>query len=106
MNRVLLASLAASVLFLACPKNDPGPNLGGTDDQKMDMLAAQLEEYRTKNDAPCDETCSIKVKVCNLSSTVCEIAGRTTDRTEYQQRCVTAQEECARFNEACSTCKK
>jgi hypothetical protein len=106
MNRLLLATLASSFLFLACPKDAPAVNLGGSDDQKMDMIAAQLEELRTKTDTECSETCSNKNKVCNLSETACEIAGRATDRSEYQQRCVTAQEECAKFNEACSACKK
>ena len=106
MNRLFLASLTASVFLLACPKNTGGPNLGGSDDEKMDMLSAQLEEYRTKTSTECSETCDLKSKVCKLSDTVCEIAGRNTDRPEYQKRCVTAQEECAKFNEGCSTCQK
>lgn len=106
MIRLLLLSFAAAALLLACPKNDVGPNLGGSDAEKMDMLAAQLEEYGTKQAADCSETCSIKNKVCSLSETACEIAGRNADRNDFQKRCVTAQEECARFNEACSTCKK
>jgi outer membrane murein-binding lipoprotein Lpp len=106
MNRFLVATFASSLLFLACPKAAPGPNLGGSDDQKMDTIAAQLEELNTKTNTECSETCSNKTKVCNLSETACEIAGRNTDRSEYQKRCVTSQEECAKFNEACSTCKK
>lgn len=106
MNRLALAALAASIFLLACPKSTGGPNLGGSDDEKMDMLAAQLEEYRTKTNTECGETCGLKSKVCKLSETACEIAGRNADRGDYQKRCVTAQEECARFNEACSTCKK
>lgn len=105
MTRLLL-SLALSSLLLACPKAAPTSTLQGSDDEKMDMLAAQLEELRTKTDLSCDETCSLKAKVCGLSTTACEVAGRHADRTDYQQRCVTAQEECARFNEGCSACKK
>lgn len=106
MNRLVLASLAASMILLACPKSTGGPNLGGSDDEKMDMLASQLEEYRTKSTTECSETCELKTKVCKLSDTTCEIAGRSADRAEYQKRCVSSQEECARFNEACSSCKK
>jgi hypothetical protein len=106
MNRLVLASLAASLLLLACPKTTGGPNLGGSDDEKMDSISAQLEEYRTKSNTECGETCDLKTKVCKLSDSACEIAGRNADRAEYQKRCVTAQEECARFNESCSTCKK
>ena len=106
MNRLLLASLAAALVLMACPKNTTGPNLGGSDEQKMDSLAAQLEEYGTKTNSECGETCDLKSKVCKLSETACEIAGRNADRADYQKHCVKAQEECARFNEACSSCKK
>ena len=106
MNRLVLASLAASIILLACPKSTGGPNLGGSDEEKMDSIAAQLEEYGTKATTECGETCDLKTKICKLSETACEIAGRSADRADYQKRCVTAQEECARFNEACSTCKK
>ena len=106
MNRLVLASLAASMILLACPKSTGGPNLGGSDDEKMDMLASQLEEYHTRSNTDCSETCQLKTKVCKLSDTTCEIAGRSADRAEYQKRCVGSQEECARFNEACSSCKK
>lgn len=106
MNRLVLVSLAASLFLLACPKNTGGPQLGGTDDEKMDQLSAQLEEYRTKTSSECSEQCDLKSKVCKLSDTVCEISGRNADRPEYQKKCVTSQEECARFNEQCSGCKK
>ena len=106
MNRLVLSALAASLFLLACPKNTGGPQLGGSDDEKMDQLSAQLEEYRTKTSSECSDQCDLKSKVCKLSDTTCEIAGRNADRAEYQKKCVTAQEECARLNEACSGCKK
>lgn len=106
MIRTLL-SLSLASLLLACPKSAPTSTLQGSDDEKMDMLAAQLEELRTRGtDLSCDETCSLKTKVCGLSATACDVAGRHADRADYQQRCVTAQEECAKFNEGCSACKK
>ncbi len=105
MTRLLLP-LALSSLLLACPKAAPVSTLQGSDDEKMDTIAAQLEELATKTDLACGETCSIKTKVCGLSATACDVAGRHADRNDYQQRCITAQEECARFNEACSACKK
>ena len=106
MNRPLLASLAASLFLMACPKAAPGPQLGGSEDEQMDAIAAQHEEYRTKTQSDCRESCDIKQKICRLSDTACEIAGRYADRAEYQKRCVNTQEECARFNEACSACAK
>jgi hypothetical protein len=104
MTRLLFAIPLCLALF-ACPKSTGGSTLGGSDDEKMDSLAAQLEELRTRTNTECSETCSLKVKVCNLSETACEIAGRNADRAEYQKRCVAAQEDCAKFNEACSSCK-
>lgn len=107
MNRLpLLFCLVAALTALSgCPKATT-TTVAGTDDEMMDQLSAQLEELRTRTSTECSETCSLKVKVCNLSETACEIAGRSADRAEYQKRCVTAQEECAKFNEACSACKK
>lgn len=105
MNRLALV-LASSFMLFACPKSASGPQLAGSDGEKMDTIASQLEEYRTRTGGECSETCSIKNKVCGLSETACEIAGRNADRNEYQQRCVSAQEDCARFNESCSTCRK
>ncbi len=105
MNRFLLSLTAALVLF-ACPKPAPTTNLGGSDDEKMDTIASKLEEYRTRTDLSCDETCSVKSKVCDLSSTACGISGKHSDRNDYTQRCVASQEECAKFNESCSSCKK
>ena len=94
------------MLLLACPKSAPGPNLGGSDHERMDSLASQFEEYGSKSVTDCSETCNLKPKICQLSEQVCEIPARNTDRPEYQKRCIGAQEECARFNEACSACKK
>jgi hypothetical protein len=105
MIRLALAAAVSLALF-ACSKSNPGPSLGGSDDEKMDTIAAKLEEYKTKTSTECGETCSLKDKICGLSATACEIAGQHQDRAEYQKHCVTAQEECARFNESCSTCKK
>lgn len=105
MKRFLLAASAALALF-ACPKQATAPQLGGSDDEKMDTIASKLEEYRTRTDLSCDDTCSVKSKVCDLSATACDIAGKHGDRNDYQQRCVAAQEECAKFNESCSSCRK
>ncbi len=105
MNRFVLAAAAALALF-ACPKPAPTTNLGGSDDEKMDTIASKLEEYRTRTDLTCDDNCSLKVKVCDLSNTACDIAGKHSDRNEFQKRCIAAQEECAKFNEACSGCQQ
>lgn len=105
MNRFLLA-LAATLALSACPKSAPSAQLSGSDGEKMDMIASQLEEYRTRTGGDCSETCSLKKKVCELSDTGCEIAGKNADRNDWQQRCVSAQEECARYSESCSTCSK
>ena len=107
MNRLrsVLALAACAFVLTACPKSAPGPSLGGSDDEKMDTIAAQLEELRTRQTTECSETCSIKNKVCSLRDTACEIAGQHSDRNEYQKRCTVGQEDCAKFNEACSACR-
>ena len=105
MNRIALA-LASALVLCACPKSAPTAQLSGSDGEKMEMIASKLEEYRTRTGGDCSETCSIKKKVCDLSDTACEIAGKNADRNDYQQRCIAAQEDCARYSESCSTCQK
>jgi outer membrane murein-binding lipoprotein Lpp len=100
-----LVMVVLSAVLLACPKNVP-VTVAGTDDEKMDQYSAQLEELKTKTDVQCSDYCTLKSKACSLSTNVCEISGRLADRADFQKKCVTAQEECARFNESCSTCPK
>jgi hypothetical protein len=96
---------AFSLFALACPKAVT-TTVMGSDDEMMDQYSAQLEELRTRTDLKCEETCSLKKKVCSISDNVCEIAGKSESRNDFQKRCVTSQEDCARFNENCSTCTK
>jgi outer membrane murein-binding lipoprotein Lpp len=100
-----LVTLALSALLVGCPKHVP-VTVAGTDDEKMDQYSAQLEELKSRTDVQCSDYCSLKSKACSLSTNVCEISGRLADRADFQKKCVTAQEECARFNESCSTCPK
>ncbi len=95
---VLLLALALS----ACPKKVDGANVAGTDDEQMDQFSAQLEELRTRQGLKCNDFCSLKSKVCDISKTVCDIAGKHGDRDDFQKRCVASQEDCAHFNEGCS----
>lgn len=104
MSRVALPALALSLLLLGCPKNTPVTTLGGTDDEQMDAYAAQLEELHTRTNPQCSDWCSQKGKVCDMSKAVCEIAARHADRQDFQKKCVASQEECAHYNEACSSC--
>ena len=103
MKRLLLVC-ALALPALACPKAVP-ENLAGSDDEQMDTNAAKLEELRTREGLTCDEWCSLRDKVCAISKSSCEIAGRHADREEFQKRCVTSQEDCAKFNESCGSCK-
>lgn len=104
MNRIAL-SVFAALFLLACPKATPTSTLQGNDDQKLDQLAAQLEELNSRELTECSDKCSVKTKVCNISETSCEISGRSPDNAEFQKHCVKAQEACAKFNETCSACK-
>jgi len=104
MNRLLLA-VALSLSLFACPKEAPSVNLGGSDSEKMDTIASKLEEYRTRSELTCDQTCDVKKNVCQLSDTACEIAGKYADNNDFQKRCIGSQEDCAKFSENCGSCK-
>ncbi len=97
--------LSLAVSLVGCPK-PTSTTVAGTDDEQMDQLSAQLEELRTRTDLQCNDWCSLKSKVCTLSQQSCDLAGKAPDRADFQKRCVLSQEECARFNESCSTCSK
>ncbi len=105
MNR-LLRVCALAVLFAACPKNVE--NVSGSDDERMDQYSAQLEEMRARasQDMKCDDWCGMQGKVCDTSKKVCDIAGTKSDRADFQAKCVASQEDCARFTDSCSSCKK
>jgi len=89
----------------ACPKSTGGTNVAGTDDEQMDQFAAQLEELRTRQGLQCNDYCSLKSKVCDISKSACDIASKHGDRDDFQKRCVQSQEDCAHFNEGCGSCK-
>jgi hypothetical protein len=107
MTRWIPLLLLASALFAACPKK-VNTEVLGSDDEQMDKYGAQLEELRTRVEAQppkCNEWCSLSQRACDISKNLCEIAGRHADRNDMQQRCVTSQEDCARFNDSCAGCK-
>lgn len=110
MNRSFaLLPLLLGVLCLACPKKGPTTTVAGTDDEQMDQYSAQLEEYAATTRAgelPCGDWQKMAGPVCDLSSRICEVAGRTTDRDDFQKKCIGSQEECARFNEHANSCRK
>jgi hypothetical protein len=106
MNRLPFACVI--VLCLAgCPKNVP-ENVAGTDDEQMDRYSAQLEEQRTRSaqDMKCDDWCNEKPNVCRISKAVCDISARKGDRADFQSKCVAAQEDCAKYSDNCSGCRK
>ncbi|MHB8872812.1 MAG: hypothetical protein ACYC8T_03915 [Myxococcaceae bacterium] len=110
MNKPLALTLAAVALCLSlgCPKAQP-KGVTGTDDEQMDQLSAQLEELRSRVQAAepkCDEWCSMSGKVRDISTSMCAIAGRNKERAELQQKCVSSQEDVARFNDSCSSCRR
>ncbi len=90
-----------------CPKSTggTGTNVAGSDDEQIDQYAAQLEELRTRQGLQCNDFCSLKSKVCDISKASCDIASRHGDRDDMQKHCVQSQEDCAHFNEGCGSCK-
>jgi hypothetical protein len=106
MTRLVPLCVAAALLF-ACPRST-GSNVAGTADEQMDLYASQLEELRTRataTDMACGDWCSLKTKVCSLRDRTCDLASSAQTRDDFQQRCTTAQEDCARFNDSCTSCK-
>lgn len=101
-----LAFLAIAALALtACPKRVE-TTVAGTDEEQLDHYAARLEELRTRAQAEnlaCDETCGIREETCGIAQKVCDIATRLPDRG--QERCVAANEDCARFSDNCTSCR-
>ncbi len=100
----LALGVALVVTLLGCPKNTPSSTVAGTDEEKMDMLSAQLEELHTRADVKCPDWCTLKPRACDLSKQTCDIAGRLPDRAEFQKKCVAANEECARWSDGCASC--
>lgn len=103
MKRLSWLTLCLLFALSACPKEVP-TNVAGTDDEQMDRLSAQLEELRTR-EVTCPTWCDLKGKVCGLSQSVCEVSARQSERQDFQRKCITGQEDCARFNDGCSTCR-
>lgn len=98
---------AAALLALGCPKST-GSSVAGTADEQMDLFASQLEELRAKasaSDLQCSDWCSLKDKVCSLRDKTCDLAQASAGRDDFQKRCTAAQEDCARFNDSCTSCK-
>ncbi|MBL8957977.1 MAG: hypothetical protein JNK82_44800 [Myxococcaceae bacterium] len=73
----------------------------------MDQYSAKLEELRARasQDMKCDDWCSMKSDACGTSGKVCDIASKKAERNDFQTKCVTSQEDCARFTDSCSSCK-
>ena len=104
-TRALLLAAALALALAGCPKRVV-TTVGGGDDQRMDALSSKLEELRSRTDLPCQESCGLKPRACGLSSEACGISARFPARADFERTCVQAQEECARFNEACERCVK
>ncbi|MBL8917599.1 MAG: hypothetical protein JNJ54_01965 [Myxococcaceae bacterium] len=102
----LISALALTFALLAgCPKQTT-TTVAGSDDEMIDQLSAQLEELRTRGDLTCKDFCQVKEKACALSKQTCDIAAKAPDRNDFQKKCVTSQEDCAKFGESCAGCPK
>jgi hypothetical protein len=106
-SRAALTAVAfAAVLLWGCaPKSTR--HVSGTDEEQMEQHTSQLEELKSRplpEAGQCKRRCSHAKDVCGVSASICEIAGRHTDRSDLQARCVGSQEDCARFNDGCASC--
>lgn len=104
MKKLIPLSLLVAAALLGCPKN-VDTTVAGTDEEQLDRYSARLEELRTRfqsENVGCDETCNMAREVCDLSRRICDIATRNPERAN--DRCVSSQEDCAHFNDSCSSC--
>lgn len=99
----LALPLLACVALLGCPKN-VDTTVAGSDDSQMDSYGSVLEEYRTKTDLSCSDSCAAKKKVCDISNRVCDLSSKAAERKDFEAKCVSSQEDCAKFGESCASC--
>ena len=102
--RSLLIAVLFTLPLLGCPKKVE-TKVSGTADEQMEQYGAELEELRSKAQAAewmGGELCGQAGRVCAISSEMCAIASAAPDREDFQQRCVSGQESCAQFNDACA----
>lgn len=102
----LFGALTLTIAILGCPRGPPSTTLGGGDDDRMDAIAAQLEEHHSRSALSCADSCDLKSKVCGLAREACEIAAHAENRADHQQRCLAAGEACARFSDSCARCAR
>ncbi len=105
--KTFLPLFAVALLVLGCPKR-VDTNVAGSDDEQMDQLSARLEELRARVQAQepqCKDWCSLAGEVNDLSKRVCDLSAKNADRADMQQKCVSSQEERARFNDGCAPCR-
>ena len=104
MKTFIPVALLLALSLTACPKRQD--TIAGTDEDQLEAYSARLEEMRTRAQSEqlsCGDTCKMAKDVCEIAQKVCTIAERNPDRGA--QRCVSANEDCARFNDNCATCK-
>ena len=99
---VLISCLA----LMACARRVE-TSVAGTDEEMLDRYTARLEELSVRSHAQsvsCNELCAINQEGCDLARKICDIAARQPER--LGGRCASAQEECARFGDACVSCRR
>ena len=101
-----LLPIALCLALTGCPKKAP-LNVTGSDDDLLDQYSAQLEELRVSaqsGSANCEASRGRAVKVCDLSRNICQVGRRLKDRPDVEKKCVSAQEDCAQFNDRAAHC--
>lgn len=107
MKLLAPALVAALLLATGCPRN-LAPGNPASDEDQAERVQSQLEEIRARVQAEpptCPAWCELAKKTCDLSAQACALSGRHPDRLDYQKRCISSQEDCARFNDQCSRCR-
>lgn len=101
---------ASLVVFLALVwacHHHPPTSIAAADSDRIAQDAARLAELRKKLDAgnlSCDDTCKLATEGCEITRSTCALAERNRDQEDFQQRCASANDDCASFNSACAHC--
>jgi hypothetical protein len=105
--RALCLTLLALVLT-GCPKQvERGERVAGTDDSRIDAVAAQLEELRVREQSEsltCADRCALATQTCAVSDELCALVEAHPDRGDLPPRCVQSREQCAQTNASCRRC--
>jgi hypothetical protein len=70
-----------------------------------EQLSARVDAFHSRDPLRCNTDCRDTASVCQLAAELCQISEADRTREDWAKGCVSAQEECARFQNHCATCQ-